>query len=454
MKKRLLLTLAVWFGFSLLPSHANARITSITVNESRAYERQTGYTYAQITMAGTVSRADGSTGHYSVPAVVIYPTSGNGVGVVDWLNSAFYHFFPPETEFGVFQFTLLTTDNYLFENGFTYVSVQWNKLVTETFGPTVPAGGVHNPLVFGTIEQGADAWEILLDAARLLKDPRTFPGGGLHAVRWVIGSGYSQGAALQQEMLVEGFDPTNVYDGHLIAIQGYSCWRRDNTPPHYGFLGNCNSSIPAHSQKVIYLASESDMVAFHPSKLGVGQSAFFARNPDDPNWRQYEISGTSHIPKTVVDLGVPNQNSGDSKPVHRAAWRNLVDWLRGIEPPASRYFEGGIGGDGNFMPVTDADGNWRGGLRLPHVNSVINGRQAGAATGVYSGLNPAGLNPFNVFVFLGGTYTPFADADLAARYPNHGAYVRRVARAADHLKANRYILTADADAIVRAAANK
>jgi hypothetical protein len=129
MKKRLLLTLAVWFGFALLPNHANARITSITVNESRAYERQTGYTYAQITMAGTVSRADGSTGHYSVPAVVIYPNSGNGVGVVDWLNSAFYHFFPPDTEFGVFQFTLLTTDNYLFENGFTYVSVQWNKLV-------------------------------------------------------------------------------------------------------------------------------------------------------------------------------------------------------------------------------------------------------------------------------------------------------------------------------------
>ena len=40
-----------------------------------------------------------------------------------------------------------------------------------------------------------------------------------------------------------------------------------------------------------------------------------------------------------------------------------------------------------------------------------------------------------------------------SRYPNHGAYVGRVARAVGHLEAHRYILPADADAIVRAAAH-
>ena len=116
---------------------------------------------------------------YSVPAVMIYPKHGRGnrVGVVDWLNSAFYHFFPPTTEFGTFQFTLLATGNYLFEEGYTYISIQWNKAVTEIFGPTVPNDGQpHNHLVYGSIDRSADAWEILLDAARLLKDPRAYPG--------------------------------------------------------------------------------------------------------------------------------------------------------------------------------------------------------------------------------------------------------------------------------------
>jgi hypothetical protein len=44
----------------------------------------------EITIHGSVARADGSVGEYTVPAVVIYPRGGgNGVGVVDWLNCAF-----------------------------------------------------------------------------------------------------------------------------------------------------------------------------------------------------------------------------------------------------------------------------------------------------------------------------------------------------------------------------
>ena len=50
--------------------------------------------------------------------------------------------------------------------------------MTEIFGPTVPIDGQpHNHLVYGAIDQSADAWEILLDAARLLKDPSVYPGG-------------------------------------------------------------------------------------------------------------------------------------------------------------------------------------------------------------------------------------------------------------------------------------
>jgi hypothetical protein len=167
-----------------------AEIISVTVNTTRDYENARHYTYAEITIHGSVARADGSVGQYTVPAVVIYPRDGgNGVGVVDWLNCAFYHVFPPSTEFGTLQFTLLATGNHLFEEGYTYATVLWDKAVTEMFGPSAPNDGrVHNHLVFGSIDRSADAWEILLDTGGLLKNPGTSPRRGSRGdLQWWCG---------------------------------------------------------------------------------------------------------------------------------------------------------------------------------------------------------------------------------------------------------------------------
>ena len=70
---------------------------------------------------------------------------------------------------------------------------------------------------------------------------------------------------------------------------------------------------------MILLATESDMVIFHPTVLGFGKGAFFTRNPTDPNWRQYEMAGISHLPEPILPLGLPNQNTGDPRPIFRAA---------------------------------------------------------------------------------------------------------------------------------------
>jgi hypothetical protein len=45
----------------------------VTVNTTRDYENARHYTYAEITIHGSVARSDGSVGHYTVPAIVIYP---------------------------------------------------------------------------------------------------------------------------------------------------------------------------------------------------------------------------------------------------------------------------------------------------------------------------------------------------------------------------------------------
>jgi hypothetical protein len=437
-------------SFVCVPRPAVAAVESVTVSKSRNYEKAKGYTYAEITITGSVARDDGTVGKYSVPATYVYPKHGrgNGVGVVDWLNSAFYHFFPPATEDGTLEFTLLATESYLFDEGYTYLTIQWNKAVTEIFGATIPDDGKkHNRLVFGSIERGADAWEILLDAARLLKNPRAYPGrNGPSRVSTVLSSGYSQGAGLQLELLAERLDPKRVYDGHLIQNMGLACWKRNDEPPYYGGIGDC-SPLPTKGNHapVIVLQSESDMVAFGPAVLQLGKSAFFTRNPRNPNWRQYEISGVSHIPTPVFALAdVKNQNSGDPRPVFRAAFENLTTWVRcGFrKPPASRYLQGDVDANDVFVPAKDDDGHFAGGVRLPHVAVPL---------GNHAPLNDAGLDPFNVFTLLGGTFQRFGNLELLARYPTHSGYVRRVRRAADELAAKDYITHKDRKALIAAA---
>jgi hypothetical protein len=435
---------------------AEATIKSVTVNTTRDYENADGYTYAEITIHGTVARADGSVGEYSVPAVIIYARHGRGnsVGVVDWLNSAFYHFFPATTEFGTFQFTLLATGNHLFEEGYTYLSIQWNKAVTEIFGPTAPRDGqLHNHLVYGSIDRSADAWEILLDAARLLKDPSAYPGSDRpERVATVLSSGYSQGAGAQLELLAEGLDPTRIYDGHLIQMIGLACWKREDVAPHFGFFGDC-SPLPTTGDHapVILLASETDMLIFHPAVLGFGKSAFFTRNATNPNWRQYEMAGIAHLPESILPLGLSNQNSADARPIFRAAFDNLARWAHGehrTPPPSALYFEGAVDATDAFVPTTDADGHFEGGVRLPHVESNVHGHVAGAPLGRYTPLNPLGLDPFHPFVFISGTFTPFSDDELLARYASAHDFVNRVRRAANDLAARGYISNVDRKALI------
>jgi hypothetical protein len=84
--------------------------------------------------------------------------------------------------------------------------------------------------------------------------------------------------------------------------------------------------------------------------------------------------------------------------------------------------------------LTDLDGHFAGGVRLPHVESTIHGHVAGAPLGRYSPLNPRGLDPFHPFLYLSGTFTRSSDEELVARYRSRHGYVTRVKRAADRLE--------------------
>ena len=113
---------------------------------------------------------------------------------------------------------------------------------------------------------------------------------------------------------------------------------------------------------------------------------------------------------------------------------------------------GGTGaGLGAAREQTDADGHFAGGVRLPHVESMVHRHVAGAPLGRQTPLNPLGLDPFHPFVFLSGTFTRFSDQELLSRYASRHHYVKRVERAADYLAARGYITNEDRQALIAAA---
>jgi hypothetical protein len=444
-------------GLLLSAAPAAAEITSVTIDSVATLPGRSGYVYLEATINGTVARDDGSVGEYSVPLVLKYPMAGgNGVGVVDWVNSSrLQNEGWIEDEFRIGQILLTTAGDYLFEEGYTYAAVQWSKSVTEIFGPTPPVDGrPYNHLAYGTIERGADAWEILRDAARLLKDPGPLRASGSgamwtapEAVEIALSAGYSQTGALQMGFLAEGQNVRGgelMYDGHLIAKIGYICPRLDDVPPDYGVIPQpCLASPSGDPSRVIHVVAQGDVESMFMAAL--------TRFPHDPNWRQYELAGVAHIPPSILDLGA-DQNPIESAPVIRGALRSLERWIsQGLAAPPSRFLTGPVDDQGDLRTELDSDGNARGGLRLPHMEQVIDGQLAGAPLGTYTGIDPAGEPPYGPF---GGTFNPFTHEEICERYPDPAVYSDRVTRAADRLLAEGYIVQADRDAYVSAAGGR
>lgn len=439
---------------------ANAQPASLTIDVREPFDKVGGYTYVEATMHGSAERDDGSFGEYSVPLILIYPSDGgNGVGVVDWSNSAFYQAFGHDDpdEFTTLQWARLATDGYLFEQGYTYASVQWSKEVTELFGPDPPDEGEYNHLVYGTIDAGTDTWQILRDAARFLRDPSSFAGaGGPEPVDTVVSFGFSQTGNLQMGFLVGGenvVDGERAYDAHLVGAAGTFCREPTDEPPFFFAQTRCEAAPVHDGSKMMLLATQSDVETPFAAAL--------ARYPDRDDWRQYELAGVAHLPSTSFPGLAENQNPVDFRPAFRAAFHNLKRWTTAdTEPPPSAFLDGDVITDGPadaigiLQTAVDEDGNALGGLRLPHMEQDVGGEVAGAPLGTYAGVNMDTEFPdvfSDVFIMVGGTFEPFGDDELRARYPDHETYVDRVRRAAEHLYETGYILEADRDAYVREA---
>jgi hypothetical protein len=437
---------------------AHAEVTRVVVKASGPMGVFKGRQYLWVTamMEGIVKREDGEMGQYRVPVVLMYPDrQPNGLGFVDAVNvSAFHNYKEGEAPGGkrsvAYHGDLIFSD-YLRREGFTYIAVQWARIVTYVLGAD-----------YGVIEDGRDGYEIVKDAARFLRHPDTLEGAvpfRPSAVDHVIGFGLSSTAFFLRGMVRSGqnraADGSLLFNGLLAGIGGSYCsiLNNDETPrpepgptnPRFYEFVPCGDPLPEDG-KYIAIQTQSDIDFLR---------AYQTRH-QTPSYRQYELAGVAHIPPDLIDLrliGAPRQNPVSFRPVFKAMLHNLVEWIAsGTAPPEPRYIAGDVDSAGQFHFATDADGNVMGGVRLPHMPTVLpSGERAGAPLGVYGGLDPAYLKPRNLWALLGGTFTPFSAQDLATRYPSQEVYVQLVRNAAAALLADRFILQEDYDAYLQAA---
>jgi hypothetical protein len=367
------------------------------------------------------------------------------VGLVDVPNSARFAVTPdlPLTEEDIAQFALLATGDYRFREGYTYLAVQWNKTVTDRLGADPPQGRQRG-LGYGVIQREADSTQILQDASRLLRQPVAL--GEIRkprAVEHVLAFGYSQTGFVLNQFIDTGANQDTAglfYDGFALSVS-----IRDFVVPAI--------PLPADQGKVIALYTETDLQVFKAVLNRASGKADF--------YRHYELAGVAHLPEPVLPLdaapfGAPRQNPADLAPAQRAVIANLVAWVRhGDAPPPSRFIDGTLLSDDSFAPDRDADGNALGGLRLPHLPSLLcaddnpsdteDCRAAGAPLGTYTGLEtdvPVPPNT-NLFVMWGGTFESFSLPESQARYRSLSYYVRLVERAAWVLYQQGYILRED-----------
>jgi len=202
----------------------------------------------------------------------------------------------------------------------------------------------------------------------------------------------------------------------------------------------------ADGGKVSVFSTESD-----------AQRGGFLERAETTAYRLDEIAGVAHTPQPIVPFGAlaPEQNPMLFSPAVRAALRNLIAWMDGVEPPANNYMtlesqEFLFAGVPFRYAVRDADGNAVGGIRLPHMTATDSSGEIGAPLGTYLGIDFA--QAIGAVAF-GGRFIPFDSAKLSSLYPDHGTYVERVAKAAHRLVKRREILKEDAKAYIRDASS-
>lgn len=455
-------------------------------------------------------------GPYKVPLRIVYPTGASPVlnrALIEPWNNAFVETFgingTTVFDFGYAMFGMVHLVEAL---GYTYVEHEWNKQLVDAQVAAAFSSPHSAQLFFGAlafpfdptwrISAGTDGYEIMADVSTFTRNPLAWnPFPALPPpppAAKCFGYGFSQtgmlqrgfAATLRNSTLGGGFPNGLVYEGILATVCGSQRRTLTNIAPGFGTYGFHDGATPATEGPFINLISESDLFFLEGIRARV--------TPTPAHYAFYEMAGIAHLSGDTGIFIRAIQNTIPQGAVHRAMLENLrakVD--SGTAFPPSQQMQGsaatrstplfggtsiwtGLPFSGGFTVNTfigvpsEDDGNFSGGVRLPHVRTRLpDGQCVGAPLATYRGmvdLNASlsantlpnaiqqavvppglmlGLEPY---LMISGCTSPWEPALINRRYRDACEYTTFVAQAADHALAQRWILQADRDAYVTAAA--
>jgi len=455
-------------------------------------------------------------GPYKIPLRIVYPTGPSPIlrrAVVETWNSVLAETFGLK---GAVIFDLgyqLLTMPFLVEQlGYTYVGHEWNKHLVDAQVASNFSSPHTAQMFFGAqpvpfdagwkISAGSDGYTIMADVSKFARNPLAIdPFASLPpppACDKAFGYGFSQTgthmrgfAALGKNSAFGAGLPNGlVYEGILAANCGAEIRELVDGGAGYFRYGFHDGATPASEGPFINLTSETDLFLME---------AVRARDAAAPaHYAFYEMAGIAHISADVGTFVQAIHNDTPQGPVHRAMIENLrakVDAGTAFPPPQTMDgavtarsaplfgntsvwtglpFWGGFTANTFIGVPSDDDGNLQGGIRLPHLRTKLpDGESVGAPLGTYRGvisLNesvPGNTAPdaiksspvplgfilgSEIYLMNSGFVSAWEPALLAERYRDAGEYTTFVAQAADYALAQRWILPADRDAYVAAAA--
>ncbi|MFL6207061.1 MAG: alpha/beta hydrolase domain-containing protein [Acidimicrobiales bacterium] len=408
-----------------------------------------GYEEQEYFVSGTAVDAQGGAAGYTTRIIVTRPIDAadfNGTVLLDWVNVT------AQFENAV---DSLEGRQLLLRDGYAVVHVSAQAAGLDG-NPLTPKQ--WDPVRYAAISHPGDdfSFDMFSQVAQAFRSPAS-PGSldpmgdlGVGSVEHVLGAGQSQSALRLRDYIDEWLpshpSAVGLIDGALVHGDVGAAKPFDN-PLSLKVLNllsdleakddgfDLAAADPSYRLWEVAGAGHSDYWIGHQSVAGHGPRVLTgAPKQDDAEYAATLLAAGNYGERVEPELLVCTV-AGSAMPMHYAvssAIHQLHRWVAGGEPPDNgpRFeFEGGA-------LAKDADGNSKGGIRLPPIEVPVARYESTACE-------------------LGGITVPFTDAQLAERYGTHAVYYDQMAKATDAAVAGGWILPPDAiDLMARACAAK